>query len=764
MFNYNNLSDFDFEVLCKYIMEKKLGKNLYVFAPGRDGGVDITEDCIEKSIVIQVKHYCNSPFSGLKSSLKKEVEKVVAINPKQYYICCAQRLSLNNVKELYEMFSEYMESKENILDLRNIDEYLKQEENKDILRANYKLWLESANILSELHNQSIFVDCEVLLYGIEAEKNKFVETNYYQQCKDILEKEGAVLLIGTPGVGKTITTKMLALYYAANGYKIRYTTNGDITKLKDALSMNREEKELVLLDDCLGQHYFNMKSTQGNELLALVKYILLNPNKKIILNSRVTIFNQALEETRDFKYFINSERIKLRVLDVNEIGIVDKGRIFYNHIYFENLPKAYFDNLKDKLNYKKIVKHPNYTPRLMEFVTQQWNYEQVVPMKYTSFILRVLNNPKEIWQDEFTQRLKAEDRILMTTLYSLTDTEVSIDVLQRAYNYRLQGTPGVDTTRNLFEESMNRLTKSMIKVIDKYNRKMVGVMNPSINDFLKKYLEENINEKENIRKNMTEYTQIKRNFPNDMIEIIKKGEANQYNYQRGGQRSSVIISYICTNELLLEECEEVVENFFQEDIYDFDESIISRMEALMKLLRSPLDKFYNTFDLCNRYGLTKLFGEMELGEFGIFIKEINRHQTTWILEEYVDEIVEGMNREIKVQCQEVDGSAYYGDYDIDEIIDDNVSEKGEIDFSNIINTICTFIIQNLEEDIWDVISKFPKMISSRVKLDVGSSGLDISDIKQVVENYIHEKGREEKVNTKNDDEELLELIFHREMS
>lgn len=41
MYQYGNLSDFEFELLCRDIMERKIGCPLRCFAPGRDGGVDI---------------------------------------------------------------------------------------------------------------------------------------------------------------------------------------------------------------------------------------------------------------------------------------------------------------------------------------------------------------------------------------------------------------------------------------------------------------------------------------------------------------------------------------------------------------------------------------------------------------------------------------------------------------------------------------------------------------------------------------------------
>ena len=83
------------------------------------------------------------------------------------------------------------------------------------------------------------------------------------------------MITGGPGVGKTITSKMMILYFATQGYRVRYTTNGNITDIKKSLAINKDSKEIVLLDDCLGQHYFSIKNTQESELLSLIKFTKL---------------------------------------------------------------------------------------------------------------------------------------------------------------------------------------------------------------------------------------------------------------------------------------------------------------------------------------------------------------------------------------------------------------------------------------------------------------------------------------------------------
>jgi hypothetical protein len=106
LYDFTNLSDVEFERLSADILSRQLGVKLRYFAPGRDGGIDLVDDMAQKNIVVQVKHYAKSSFSSLLTSLKKEVDKVKTINPKQYYICVSQELTALNIKEIYNLFKD----------------------------------------------------------------------------------------------------------------------------------------------------------------------------------------------------------------------------------------------------------------------------------------------------------------------------------------------------------------------------------------------------------------------------------------------------------------------------------------------------------------------------------------------------------------------------------------------------------------------------------------------------------------------------------
>lgn len=48
----------------------------------------------------------------------------------------------------------------------------------------------------------------------------FVKTSYYTRALEALKQDNIVILIGQPGIGKTITSEKIAYDYKTNGFKI----------------------------------------------------------------------------------------------------------------------------------------------------------------------------------------------------------------------------------------------------------------------------------------------------------------------------------------------------------------------------------------------------------------------------------------------------------------------------------------------------------------------------------------------------------------
>lgn len=556
MLNYSNLNDVEFEDLCQDIMSKKLDRSLRRYAAGRDGGIDLSDTAVSPDIIVQVKYYQKTDAAGLIASLKKEIEKVEALKPKQYYICCSKELSPTRIKEIYRMFSAYMDSDKNIITLIEIDNFLSMCENAEILQRHYKLWISSSNILQDIYSNDIFIDCESLLSSIEKVEKFFVETTAYSQALKCLAAHKTLFLTGDPGVGKTITSKMLILYFAAKGYRVRYTTDvTDLAALKRAISKDRNTKEVILLDDCLGQAYFEMKTSQGTELLSLIRFVNASKSKLLILNSRVTIYQEACLKTPELVKSFENKEFKIQILNMDVMPDLEKARILYNHMYFSTEDEDYFYAIKENRNYMNIINHDNYNPRIIQFISDPNRYKGITAANYYEFILNCLDNPHMVWDNEYEERLQVTDRSLLITLFSLSNTEVSYELVKKCFMKRIQRAPGIDTTINQFERSLKRLQDSFIWIIDQSGSKKLSMVNPSVNDYLRSKLKDNPLELEIMLESALVISQYKRLLPDEeaekrIISQFETGGINKFYFENEAQKCGIITSYVASNCIL----------------------------------------------------------------------------------------------------------------------------------------------------------------------------------------------------------------------
>jgi len=71
-YDFSTLSPADFEDLARDLIGKKLGVRFEGFATGPDGGIDGRHAKGAHTTILQAKHYAKSPFSTLKSAMKRE--------------------------------------------------------------------------------------------------------------------------------------------------------------------------------------------------------------------------------------------------------------------------------------------------------------------------------------------------------------------------------------------------------------------------------------------------------------------------------------------------------------------------------------------------------------------------------------------------------------------------------------------------------------------------------------------------------------------
>lgn len=769
MLNYENLNDVEFEHLCNDIMSKILCEELRRFAAGRDGGVDLTNDSVTKDIVVQVKHYSKTNISGLISSLKKEVSKVNEINPREYYICCSKELSADRIKEIYQMFSDYMTSDKNIITLMEIEEFLINPQNVDVLHKHYKLWISSTSILQDIFNNDIFIDCEMLLADIEKQVKFFVQTKVYDDALKCLSTNRVLFITGDPGVGKTITSKMLVLYFSAQGYSVRYTTNGaDLNQLKKSLSRNKDKQEIILLDDCFGQAYFNMKETQGSELLSLIKYVHLSANKILVLNSRVTIYQEAKVKTPELISSFENKEFRVNIIDVNQMSNCEKAKIYYNHLYFNQVDDEFWASIKDKRKYREIVTHRNYNPRIIEFISNANRFSDSRYHTYIDFVMGSLDNPSQIWNDEYERRLHKADRILLSTLYSLTETYENYEYVKCIFDYRISNMADVDLTIDQFENSLLRLQESLIKIVGFGSNRRLSMTNPSINDYLNSKIARGSLEYNNIVNGAISVKQLKRlleeaEFDRMMTDKIKDTSILNFIFVNEKEKNAYIAYLVLKKKIFIPVYKKVICNYLDEfqAIFIYEKGVLRKLDLLRLVFDVDIYNFYlkgyfTTWE-CLQNVLNQFYSQDLIEAITICYE---------YFENYHDNFVSMIKEELNENCC-VDADDY--DFDLWRLIQNNMDETDcnlEIDICQATIELEEWIQEVVSRKISDAINLLPSVFDKE-KL-FSSIYIDIDGAESVIDSYVEsmwgddDKDEDDDDDDDDDDEYLaIDEIFDR---
>ncbi|KZE72851.1 hypothetical protein AV926_18475 [Myroides marinus] len=394
------------------------------------------------------------------------------------------------------------------------------------------------------------------------------------EANKILLKEKVLLITGDPGVGKTTLAEVILFEKAKAKYRIHIVNT--IREAEDMISVNNKEKQIFYFDDFLGEVYYEIiaGSQKENEVAQFVNRIKNSPNKFLILSTRTVILEQAKSK---------SEKIKRSKIESGKYEIVlgkytnfEKAKILYNHLYFQSLKEDLFNAIIEDSFFMYIIKHKNYTPRIIEFITQKERIQSFTKFEYTEFIKKHLTYPEEIWEDSYLNQIEYLDRCLLQTLFTF-DKGISESLLRKAFENRLNFEKNINNKQissEQFESSVRNLLHgfitSSITNIDE-NLKQFSFVNPSISDFLISYFNKNYSikkatvqsikyleqfsifnpDKDNFKFEIELQKIVKSNIQNDKYDSI--GDYKKYKFI--GQKMEILMKFcseIDTDNSLLE--------------------------------------------------------------------------------------------------------------------------------------------------------------------------------------------------------------------
>ncbi|WP_230381788.1 hypothetical protein [Pseudomonas fulva] len=516
-YDFSPLNDKEFEVLCADLIGAANGVRFERFKAGRDGGVDgryYTPAGTEW--ILQAKHRPGSSLSKIASLLRDtEAPNVAALKPARYILAVSHKLSRLNKEQLASALGAGCPVE--VFGREDLNDLLAR--NPDIERRHFKLWISSSTVLQTLLNNAINGRSDAMMKDIIEKSRMFASTHNFDWTVDKLNQLGTVIITGQPGIGKTTLAEQLILRYASEGYELLCISQF-IHEAEQAYEPDR--LQLFYFDDFLGQNYLQaLNGHEGSHIVRFIKRVHRErATKKFVLTSRSTILNQGRIRNDVFEHN-NIDRNEMEIR-LESLSSLDKAHILYNHLWHsghaaeplsdeiskpleaaqqENtgtcaaialaktdaelvLSLEHIDQLYEGKRYWQVINHPNFNPRIIQFITDPQRIIDVPAAGYWKYVRDSLSNPAKIWAHPFDAQLDDFGRF-MVLLVAFSDRTILEAELLAAYaaGIAMPGNASFSGRRD-YSVTIRHVSNSLLTRIVLQDKAIFKLFNPSLGDFL----------------------------------------------------------------------------------------------------------------------------------------------------------------------------------------------------------------------------------------------------------------------------------------
>lgn len=511
----------DFENFAIEIVKRKFNNSsLHGFKEGKDDGIDGIDDIKYPSLIIQAKRWqvTKNKTTAVKH-LKEEIDKIALTKEKyswvtdfKYVIVTSMGLSPANLKEIRDYADEIIPNAiptdDYIIYSSTLTTLSQQKEYRDVFMDYGLLEKDISIILKSDRLKS--VEAESHEYFSDFDSKYFVETSFLGEAYHILQREHIVLIQGPAGIGKTTTCSMLGNLFLNNNENTfdiivrRVEDINEVLKLYNGNYRCNENRNLfVVFDDFLGRNKFDVGERILQEIKKLYSASTNTNNLFICLNSRTQILQDATLMNSEFQKLIDEKFTEKRrfIIDLDKYSDIDKAYIFRKVFerklhYLEDGDKIEFVEKYNSLigrDWKRIIRHRNYFPRLVELIAKNFKESKE---NFYDYVVYYLNHPIQLYNSLF-YNLEYEEKLLLFSLLQFNAYPVEEEWLINSL-YTLELNPTFD-----FKKSLRKLDGSWLTFTKESfdDKSKVDFLNPSIIDFLNDKLKESPKISEKITQN-----------------------------------------------------------------------------------------------------------------------------------------------------------------------------------------------------------------------------------------------------------------------
>lgn len=475
MYDFRTLSYLDFEDLVRDLLQSDLNLRMESFGPGKDFGIDFRFSVAHGQGIVQAKHFLNSGMDALIRAARAENEKVKRLAPARYVIATSLSLTPHQKIRLQQAMPDAPLATEDILGREDLNNLLGR--HPEIERKHFKLWLSSTAVLERILHSGVYNRTEIELDAIRNLVPKFVHNDSIAAAEGILQRSGALIIAGEPGVGKTTLARMLVWLHAQQNWHV--SVIDDIREAFEILS--GDEKRLIFFDDFLGQVRLSTDLVRGMDqrFPPFLHKVRSNKNLRFILTTRDYILRQAQAHSdRLASPAVNASEF---TLNVGHYTRATRARILYNHLYFSDVSDIEIESLLDDDYFLKIIDHRNYNPRLVDLLTSS-DYLSVTSRPIRDVVEDVLDNPQHLWEKPYRSHISDEGRALMLALF-FNDPVTPLQSLEQAFVRIVEamGFPMPEGDRPVkFRSALRELEGSVLAI----QARSVRFSSPGVRDFL----------------------------------------------------------------------------------------------------------------------------------------------------------------------------------------------------------------------------------------------------------------------------------------